>query len=202
MKRLLIVLLMMTLMLGLAACGGESTTPASETPQEQVPAAETSESPGNEPADYVPAEEPPQEQAAPPSGPMHDPNKVYFHDTYSQLAGNPSIMWGDFFWDGWFDVMSPLTHEEGKWYSFEIMNGALEDNYKMLIFFNGLQDDDPDSIQWVWNYNDGYPKGNYFIADFVNSVNPPSPHFKGEQRDASSFATLEQAEAAIGNVIH
>ncbi|MCL2637227.1 MAG: hypothetical protein FWD48_02545 [Oscillospiraceae bacterium] len=200
MKKLLTVLLALMLMLGLAACG-ESAPDPTIVPSEDAPVAEA---PANEPTpgtpqEQVPAEPEPEAVAA---GPMYDPLKVYFHDTYGQIRDNPSIMWGDLSWNGWFDVMTPLTDEGDKWFSFVMPSSEIADNYNMLIFFNGLPDEDPDSIQWVWNFNRGYPSGNYFIADFVRPVNPPDLRFMGEQRDATSFATLEQAEAGIKNVIH
>ncbi|MDR2559965.1 MAG: hypothetical protein LBC86_10575 [Oscillospiraceae bacterium] len=194
MKKLFIFLL--ALMFTFTGCGS-GEPPAAEPPFVEVPA--------SEPAPEIfpePAPEPEPEPEPAPSGPMHEPDKIYFHDTYNQLAENPSVMWGDFHWNGWFDVMIPLTHEENRWYSFEAMSGDIMDNYKMLIFFNGLPDEDPESIQWVWNSNSGFPNGRYFIADFANTVNPPGGSFAGEQRDALSFITFEEAEAATRNVIH
>jgi predicted small lipoprotein YifL len=190
MKKLLTILLAMFLMLGLAACGNGSDEPP-VLPENDDHSAEE-----------APEPEPPQEPAIPETDPMHDPNKVYFHDTYGQFGDNPSVMWGDLDWLGWFDVLTPLTDEGDGWYSFEMPSSVIADNYNMLIFFNGLPDEDPDSIQWIWTVHRGNPNGNYFIADFAKPVNPPDVSFAGEQRDAVSFATLEQAQTGINNVIH
>lgn len=197
MKKLLIIFALMFLFAG---CSNNDLSeingvPTGQLPQEAIVGDDDPVVPQNEP-------EPEPPPPPPPSGPMHDPDKIYFHDTYNQIADNPSVMWGDFHWDGWFDVMIPLTHEADRWYSFEKESGDIMDNYKMIIFFNGLPDNDPGSIQWVWNSNVGFPNGNYFIADMSNFINPPSPQFAGEQRDATTFATFEEAEAATKNVVH
>lgn len=135
-----------------------------------------------------------------PYGALDDPKLIYFYDTYGQLADNPTIMWGDLNWQGWHSVMQPMTDEGGGWYSFELPAGELIYNYNMVIFFNGLPDDDPDVIQWVWNFNRSEPQGNFFIADKAEPVNPPDVIFAGEQRDAPSFPTYEAARAALERV--
>jgi hypothetical protein len=124
--------------------------------------------------------------------------KVSFYDTYNQFGDNPSIMWGDLNWEGWFDTKQPLTKEPDGWYSFVMPTQRITDSYNMLIFFNGLPDDDPNAIQWVWNINNGAPKGNYFAADNKNPKNKPEEWFKGVQRNATSFATKEEAKSALG----
>jgi hypothetical protein len=197
MKKLLTILLALMLMFAFAACGSHNGTtdnpdpsPAGEPPVAEPPAPDPEPEPETYPEPVTPA----------PAGDMFDPLRVYFHDTYNQISSDPSIMWGDLRWEGWFNVMQPLTDEGGGWYSFEMPSESITSNYNMLIFFNGLQDSDPDSIQWVWNSNRIYPKGNYFIADKAAEINPPDVNFAGEQRDATSFETFEEAEAAIKDI--
>lgn len=124
--------------------------------------------------------------------------KVYFYDTYHQLGDDPSIMWGDLNWQGWADVKQSLTKESDGWYSFEMPTASITASYNMLIFWNGLPDSDPNSIQWVWSIDRGIPNGRFFVADDANAINPPESSFHGVQRDAASFATKEKAESALG----
>ena len=122
------------------------------------------------------------------------PTTVYFFDTYGDIKDNPTIMWGDKGWAGW--VGNPLNDEGGGWYSFKLDNGITE-GYNMLIFFNGLPDEDANAVQWVWHTDRGAPAGVYFIADNSVPQNPNENNFKGKQWDAKSFDTKDSAEAAL-----
>ena len=103
-------------------------------------------------------------------------------------------MWGDKGWGGW--VKTPLVSAGDGWYSFDLANGITA-GYNMLIFFNGLPDEDANAIQWVWHVDRGAPAGNYFIADKAKGTNPNENNFKGVQYDATAFATKADAEAAL-----
>jgi hypothetical protein len=106
-------------------------------------------------------------------------------------------MWGDKNWEGW--VQHPLVREADGWYSFVMPTTNITDSYNMLVFSNGLPDNNPNAIQWVWNINNGNPAGRFFAADNSNPINPPESGFRGTQRNAASFSTREAANASSGN---
>jgi len=130
-----------------------------------------------------------------------DPNKIYFYDTYGEIGANPTIMWGDLSWSGWFDVAKSLNKEENGWYSFRMSSTSVPNSYNMLIFFNGLPDSDPEAVQWVWHSINVEYNGNFFIADYATGRNENEASFQGVQRNVTSFATIEEAEVAIAKAL-
>jgi hypothetical protein len=118
---------------------------------------------------------------------------VYFFDTYGEIKDDPSIMFADRNWAGF--KKTPMKDEGGSWYSFELSNTPMK-GFNMVIWYNGLPDNNKNCIQWVWRQEHKAPNGVYFIADRSNSKNKAENNFQGEQRNAKSFATKEEAEAA------
>jgi hypothetical protein len=124
---------------------------------------------------------------------------IYFYDTYNQLGDNPFIMWLDLNGEGGHDVRKPLEKEADGWYSFEIPTMSIADSYVGITFYNGLPSNDPNAVWWNWfDFNDVDFNGRFFIADNSNPADPTDDSFMAASRRATSFATREQANAALG----